>query len=349
MLNETKQHFFKKLIEDTIGYYRVYDFLKMKVLTTIEKPREFLTTESFWRAILQQNFKNNNQNSEPLKNGQTIKLKNFFLTEWTPKLPGRVWTNDGQMNLIEGISDVVGQMNIYQKVYEVLGPVGKNKMMTGGYGTIRIKARTNNDFCMLLNVVSPNDWHCDYGIPLIVSKAVYDDYLNYSHKEGAPWIEELQGTLFLNNSLTDFQLISPAIGAKLENEINDLLTDMPNLQKCFIYVSSPLDVKMRYNKSHPEAIAWTMFKTDLIEEPLRLTYARFNPLDEESITEATEFINQYVLGFDGTEILTDFDGQKRRLISKSNLSNIRSLAIGQRSSLFTIHNWIQRENRKNSL
>jgi hypothetical protein len=106
---------------------------------------------------------------------------------------------------------------------------------------------------------------------------------------------------------------------------------------------------MRYNKSHPEAIAWTMFKTDLIEEPLRLTYARFNPLDEESITEATEFINQYVLGFDGTEILTDFDGQKRRLISKSNLSNIRSLATGQRSSLFTIHNWIQRENRKSSL
>lgn len=349
MLNETKQHFFKKLIEDTIGYYRVYDFLKMKVLTTIEKPREFLTTESFWRAILQQNFRNNNQNSEPLKNGQTIKLKNFFLTEWTPKLPGRVWTNDGQMNLIEGISDVVGQMNIYQKVYEVLGPVGKNKMMTGGYGTIRIKAITNNDFCMLLNLVSPDDWHCDYGIPLIVSKAVYDDYLNYSHKEGAPWIEELQGTLFLNNSLTDFQSISPAIGAKLENEINDLLTDMPNLQKCFIYVSSPLDVKMRYNKSHPEAIAWTMFKTDLIEEPLRLTYARFNPLDEESITEATEFINQYVLGFDGTEILTDFDGQKRRLISKSNLSNIRSLATGQRSSLFTIHNWIQRENRKSSL
>lgn len=348
MLNETKQHFFKKLIEDTIGYYRVYDFLKMKILTTLEKPREFLTTESFWRAILQQSFRNNNQNSEPLKNGQIIKLKNFFLTEWTPKLPGRVWTNDGQTNLIEGISDVVGQMNIYQKIYDVLGPEGKNKMMTGGYGTIRIKARTNNDFCMLLNVVSPDDWHCDYGIPLIVSKAVYDDYLKYTHNEGAPWIEELQGTLFLNNSLSDFQLISPAIGAKLENEINDLLTDMPNLQKCFIYVSSPLDIKMRYNQSHPEAIAWTMFRTNIAEEPLRLTYSRFNPLNEDSTIEATEFINKYVLAFDGTEILTDFDGQKRRLISKSNLSNTRSLAAGQRTALFTIHNWMQRENKKNS-
>ncbi|WP_134344200.1 hypothetical protein [Flavobacterium psychrophilum] len=348
MLNETKQHFFKRLIEDTIGYYRVYDFLKMKVLTTTEKSREFLTTESFWRAILQEDFRAKNKNSEPLKNGQTIKLKNFFLTEWTPKLPGRIWTNDGKTNLIQGINDVVGQMNIHQKVYDVLGPIGKNKMMTGGYGTIRIKAKTNNEFCMLLNVVSPEDWHCDYGIPLIVSKAVYDQYLNYSHNEGAPWIEELQGTLFLNNSLAEFQLISPAIGARLENEINDLLTDMPNLQKCFIYVSSPLDVKIRYNQSHPEATAWTMFKTNITEEPLRLTYAKFNPIDNESTNEATEFINQYVLGFDGTEILTDFDAQKRRLISKSNLSDIKSLASGQRTTLFTIYDWMKKENRKNS-
>jgi len=348
MLNETKQHFFKKLVEDTIGYYRIYDFVKMKIKTITEKPIEFENTHSFWKAILQNDFRDQNHSTDSLKNGQVIKLKNFFLTEWVPKLPGRVWTNDGHTNLIHGISDVAGQFNIYDRVYNILGPEGKSKMMTGGYGTVRIKARTNDDFCMLLNLVSPDDWHCDYGIPVIVSKAVYDDFLRYSHNEGAPWIEELQGVLFKNTTLSDFQIIAPAIGAKLENEIRDLLTDMPNLQKCFVYVSSPLDIKMRYNQSHPQAVAWTMFKTDIVDEPLRLTYTTFDPINDNSIDEAVEFINQYVLGFNGTEILTDFDGQKRRLISKSNLSNSTSLSRGQRSTMFAIHNWIKRESHRDS-
>lgn len=343
MLNDTKQYFFKKLIEDTFGYYRIYDFLKMRIKESIKKPQEFLTTEAFWRAILQKDFRDDNRNVEPLQNGQQIKLKNFFLTEWTPKLPGRVWTNDGDRNLIEGIQDVAGEVNIYEKIYKVLGPEGKSKMMTGGYGSVRIKARTNNDYCMLLNAVSPEDWHCDYGIPIVVSKAVYDDYLKYSHKEGAPWIEELNGNLFLNNSLDDIQLISPAIGARLDNETRDFLTDAPNLQKCFIYVSSPLDIKMRYNNSHPEAVAWTLFKTNIVQEPLRLTYAKFNPMHEDSTKEAVEFINKYVLGFNGTEILTDFDGQKRRLISKSNLSNPSTLFFGHRTTMNTIGRWILRE------
>jgi hypothetical protein len=278
-----------------------------------------------------------------LQNNQIIKLKDFFLTEWTPKLPGRVWTNDGNTNLYEGIHDVVGQVNIYDKVYSVLGPEGKSKMITGGFGSVRVKPRVNNDYCMLLNAASTNDWHCDFGIPAVVSKSVYDDFLRYSHNEGAPWIEELIGTLFLNNSLEELQHITPAIGAALSNETRDLLSDSPNLQKCFIYVSSPLDVKIRYNKSHPEAVAWTMYRTDIKEEPLRLTYARFNPKEEDSIKEAVEFINKYVLDFGGTEILTDFDGQKRRLISKASIANTRNFIWEHRRTMATINCWVRRE------
>ncbi|WP_430973307.1 hypothetical protein [Sunxiuqinia rutila] len=349
MLNETQQHFFKKLIDDTFGYYRVYDYLKLRIRQATKLTITFTTSESFWSSILQNEFKCSRNNQPKLQNNQIVKLKDFFLTEWTPKLPGRVWTRDGEMNLIEGIQDVVGETNIHDKIYNVLGPSGKGKMMTGGFGSVRIKPRTNSDYCMLLNAVSVNDWHCDYGIPLIVSKPVYDEYLRYSHNEGAPEIEELTGILCLNSGINQLGIIFPAIGAKLDDELQDLLSDFPNLPKCFIYVSSPIDIKLRYNMSHPDAIAWTMFKTNIDREPLRLTYARFNPINEDSSKEAIKFINNYVLGFDGIEILTDFDGQKRRLISKSSLSNTRNFKFQHSRVLRTIGSWIRRESHIHKL
>lgn len=343
MLSETKQFFFKRLIEDTIGYYRIYDFLKLRVRQASNQVRTFIDSETFWKAILQNEFRNPRNNEPTLQHNQIIKLRDFYLTEWVPKLPGRVWTREGDRNLIEGIQDVVGQVNIYNKVYEVLGPIGKNQMITGGFGTVRIKQRSDNDYCMLLNAVSVNDWHCDYGIPIIVSKPVYESFLRYSHNEGAPEIAELTGILYLNSGINQFQIISPAIGAHVNNELHDFLSDIPNLPKCFIYVSSPIDLKLRYNNSHPDAIAWTMFKTNIAKEPLRLTYARFNPKNDESANEAVKFINDYVLGFDGVEILTDFDGQKRRLISKTTLADTKNFSFQHKRVMSTIGNWIRNE------
>lgn len=314
----------------------------MKVRATINNTRTFTNSEDFWKSILQKDFRNRH-NDITLENNQIVELKDFFLSEWTPKLPGRVWTSDGDINLFEGIQNIVGQVNIHDKIYDVLGPEGKSKMITGGFGSVRIKPRTNTDYCMLLNAVSVNDWHCDYGIPIVVSKAVYDVFLRYSHNQGSPWIEELKGILILNNPISADEIISPAIGAGLDYKTIDLLSDIPNLQKCFIYVSSPLDIKMKYNQTHPEAVAWTMFRTDVHKEPLRLTYASFNPMEGDSANEAVEFINKYVLGFNGTEILTDFDGQKRRLISKTSLSNPANFVREQRRTMMTINSWVKRE------
>ena len=136
------------------------------------------------------------------------------MTEWAPKLPGRVWTKDGDRNLIEGITDIEGQISIYDKVYNVLGPKGKNKMMMGGFGSVRVKPKANDDYCMLLNAVSVDDWHCDFGIPIIVSKSVYEQYLRYFHNEGAPEIAELTGILILNEAINYFDVVPTAIGAK---------------------------------------------------------------------------------------------------------------------------------------
>lgn len=343
MLNETKQHFFKRFIEDTVGYYRIYDFLKIRVRNLVSPAIEFQSSKDFWESIHQGDFKGELVNRPSMINGQIITLRDFFLTEWVPKLPGRVWTNDGDLNLMAGLQDVVGEVDFNEQLYSVLGPEGKLNVLAGGLGSVRVKPRVNLDYCMLVNAVSVDSWHCDYGIPIVVSRAVYDQFLRFNHGEGAPWIESLKGVLILNNSVMDLSIISPAIGANLNRETVDLLSDMPNLQKCFIYVSSPLDIELKFNGSHPDAVAWTMFKTDISNEPLRLTYSTFNPMNRLSLRESVDFINRYVVEFNGTEILTDFDGQKRRLAAKTNPGNTKNFAWQHSRVMRNIDRWIQVE------
>lgn len=61
------------------------------------------------------------------------------------------------------------------------------------------------------------------------------------------------------------------------------------------------------------------------------------------MNEAVSFLNNYVLNFSGTEILTDFDGQKRRLISKTNLGDTKNFTWEFRRTLNSIDSWIRRE------
>ncbi len=336
MLEQSKRFFFQKLIDDTFGYYRIYDTLKLRAKSVINGEIVMESSEQFWNKL------HNNDNE--IKTRQIIKFKDFFLTDWTPKIPGQVWTDEGRENLLEGIRNVEGFYSVFDKVVKVLGPVGKQKMISGGYGSIRIKPTTNHDYFAILNLVHVSDWHCDYGVPIVVSKAVYDEFTKYREHEGAPWIEELKGLLILDEDIPNMQKISPAIGSKLEAETIELLSIVPHIRKAFIYVSSPLDIKIRYNQTHPEAIAWTLFKTKLDDEPLRLTYSRFSPEKSESILEAVGFINEYVVNFDGDTILTDFDGIQKRLISRSSLTQPNMLNRNHTGTIKLINDWIKKEN-----
>lgn len=335
MLDATKRHFFQKLVDDTFGYYRVYDTLKLRLISSINETLTINSSKDFWRKII--------DNSPEIKNKQIIKLKDFFVTEWVPKLPGQVWTEEGQQNLAEGLKDVEGYYSFYDKVYQVLGPIGKQKMISGGFGSVRIKPTQNTDYCCLLNLVHVDDWHCDYGIPIVVSKSVYEQFIRYREHQGSPWIKELSGILYLDEDIPNINKISNAIGSKLDIETIDILSTQTNLRKAFIYVSSPLDLKIGYNGSCPEAVAWTLFKTTLTTEPLRLTYARFDPKKEESLLEAVGFINQYVASFDGETMLTDFDGVQKRLLAKGSLTNPNTLARKHTGTLKLIDSWITNE------
>jgi hypothetical protein len=56
-VEEAKKRFLGALLDDVLGYWRVYDRLKLKVLsTTGDKRADFRTENEFWYSILGDRF-----------------------------------------------------------------------------------------------------------------------------------------------------------------------------------------------------------------------------------------------------------------------------------------------------
>lgn len=320
---ESIKKVFSKIIDDVNSYWKVYEHMKLRSLALQEGIVEISNEEQFWKAVLGKNFADiSNQPEQNLKNGQIVKLNNFFISEWTPKVAGRAWTLEGYKDIIEGNNSKYNTIRLDDKLYDVLDPFGKEKVLSAGYGSIRINpSNCSNDNFMYLSAVTERNWHCDLGIPLIVSKSVYEEISRHSQRQGAAWAECITGNLFIGYDLPFKQSVLPrAIGAELVKELESRLINSLYLPKCYIYVSSPLDIKVRHNDSHPVCTAWTLFETEDTRQPLKYTYASFRPDEDESLEKAISFLLYYINEFNGTKIITDFDGVISRLDSKVNLN-----------------------------
>ena len=317
-------NFFAKLLEDVTTYFRLYDFLRIKAKNYSQKKIVINSEDEFWYNILGDKFFNiQNQKYYNIENGQVIKFNNCFLTDWSPKLPGRIWTKEGR-DLFKSQNTDYGQdfIKINNKLFYVFHPYIKKQIISAGYGSVRVNPSNNNENnYSLMTLVSPEEnWHVDYGIPIVVSRTVYEEWLKYS-KEGSPWVEECEGILILNRDLPLSTFIPSALGYKISEELQDTLTHKPNLPKCYVYVGSKLNIKFRTNNSHPNATAWAIYETKDTIDTLQYTYVGFNPYNDESVNNSINFINEYVKKHNGIRIITDFDGVTPRLEAEITLDN----------------------------
>jgi hypothetical protein len=313
---------FGRLFDDVVGYLNLYDYIKLKAIDLTGKSKE-ISLPSFWYSVLGDKFSGAAQASfAPLKPGDIVTMKDVFITDWGPKLPGQIWTAQGVESLRQGQRRVDGYAQLRGGGFTlVLDPYGKEKSISAGLGSVRIKPdMRDKEYCAYLSLVSEENWQCDYGIPIVASRSVYEKFRKYSEL-GAPWVEKLEGVVHLHEDIPLKTLIPKAIGAKLSVETEETLRFRPNLPKAFIYVSSPLSMKLKYNNSHPLATAWTMYETDLRRSPFRYSYFVFSPTNANNFDEATEFLKGYAQQYDGKKIITDFDGIVPRLEASIPLSS----------------------------
>jgi hypothetical protein len=314
--NEQAMKFFGQVWDDVLGYLRLYDYAKLKARSALGAKKALASPSAFWASILGDRFAGQDASGYlPLQDGDIVRFDDVFLTEWAPKLPGRIWTVDGVVDFAEGQKRVHRYEQFGEKVYAVLDPYGKSRVVAAGFGTIRVRQGLGDaDNYMYMSLTDEKDWSCDRGVPVVVSRSVYEEYKRYA-ANGAPWLKHIEGVLHVNQDLPFREIIPPAIGCALSPEAEATLRYRPHLPKCFMHVTSPLSVAFTHNDSHPRATAWTMFRTRRREEPLRYTYTAFDPSSKESIREAVKFLEWYMGEYGGKECITDFDGQTPRLAS----------------------------------
>src|ERR1041385_5629952 len=92
--------FITRLLEDISSYFKVYDYLKIKASAAKSGKVKVKNEKDFWKKILGETFREAHD-TEQLETGTILSFKNFFLTDWAPKMPGGLWTKDGHSKLHE--------------------------------------------------------------------------------------------------------------------------------------------------------------------------------------------------------------------------------------------------------
>lgn len=322
------------IYDDLVKYYGLYSFTKWKIKRIFKKPLRINSCEHFWSLLLGDQFINPTQDSLNILNGQPVTFSNsFYISEWAPKIPGKIWTKSGQKSFDEALGHTIIDKNWHwtEKYEIVLDEYGKKKAMEAGFGSVRINPSKNpNEMFMYMSLTTPDNWDIDSGIPVIASKAVFEEFRRKSINNGAVEIGKLEGILIIDTDLPFNEIISSAIGADVDKKIISSLTKQPFLPKCYVYIPSSLGVNFKFNNSHPECTGWTMYRKNITAEWQKnyqqkadyeygLTYNCFDPTKPDTIVEATDFMKDYAHRHNGAEIITDFDGIQSRFDSRLSL------------------------------
>jgi hypothetical protein len=305
--------FVTRMLNDVTTYFNLYDYLKIKAKAVKTGKIPIKNEQEFWGRTLGETYKSYYPVEKRLNDGDVLAFSNFFLTDWVPKTPGAIWTKEGD-TLAHSHRDETQIIKIQDKHYPVFHPNAKERKLKGGYGSIRVNPSENDaQNFVLMNLVSPELWNIDSGIPVIVSKSVYEEFTRKS-KNGAAWVENAEGVLYLNKKLPVKKIISAAIGHEVSARLESELTKMPDLPSCYVYFPTTLTTKIVQNDTHPLTTAWTMFRSE--NNMYGLTYWQFDPYDRGAFKEVSTCLVEYVRNFNGKEIITDFDGLIPRLDAK---------------------------------
>lgn len=99
---EQAKKFLGQVWDDVLGYLRLYDYAKIKAKAVVAPAKTLRSPSAFWLSILGDRFAGEDTRGfERLRDGDVVKMKNLFISEWAPKLPGRAWTVEGMRDFAE--------------------------------------------------------------------------------------------------------------------------------------------------------------------------------------------------------------------------------------------------------
>lgn len=279
----------------------------------------FTSVEHFWRHI----------SEETLSEGDRVRFKEAFLTEWIPRSPGGMWFDKSNRKHLDDQRKGHRQASL-SIIGSTMSPVG----------VIRLPFGTSKEEYAALSLTTIDSWYCDLGIPLVVSSSVYDSFLTRRVRGNAVEGEVEAILCFGNLPLLKPELLS-SLGSDINRDFLLSLTSRPGLPNVYLKIVSPLDVKLRSHNTHPLGFLWCIDR-EVRNEDVRYIYSeselkkdfkdvdpnvlyRFiacgEDLNDQYSVQATVVCFDkslaYMIGKDGdvghvsSEVLTEFDARRK--------------------------------------
>jgi hypothetical protein len=271
---------------------------------TKEKDKTYKDNKHFWRDVI----------SGRLKANTVISLTDFALTEWVPWAPGAfhadgaenaravAWRHRLSNNIVDPRRELY--MHLHSNVpgpdsdFVIFAPEGKLSMIQGGVGCMRLQSveLRSREEVWLMGATSSSIVH--EGILLAMNNDLYNRLID-DISSGGLRCERIIGRIRFARNLD--QLVFRTKIPKVYVEIERIEVKPKRLFMGRSAVSCLVCAAVGFESAYEG------------RNRLYVTYASFSSDNKSSLDDAVEWMDrEYVRGFYGGKIVTDFDEQSSR-------------------------------------
>lgn len=313
------------------NYLYLYSWLQIEYKKQFtERKFTFTSVEDFWKKIL----------NEELRNGDVIKFKEGFFTDWIPKAAGQAWKTFDP--LLSSHSINIDSVKSGQEFSS--SSLVENEQLRP-LGVVRLPLGEDKESFAVLSLTSFDCWSVDLGIPVLVSKKIYEAFLQ--KRKGNKAVEsDVEAILEIGNYPGFDKPFMNTYGSSINPEFLKQFTSPVLVPRVFLRVSSLLNIEFRTHNSHPLGTIWALTKSERpyqikqgvdmriyrVEEPQSWIGLELAHIDISNIDNIEHYANAFKEGHTQPRelfpnvrfvedpekkisVLTEFDAQKRHFVN----------------------------------
>ena len=262
-------------------YLEIPNYLMIRYKSITQGEKIYESEEQFWAHLLGAVFYDESVKKQELHEGDIVVLKSFQLSPWVSRLPGLYWTHDWQQlkKIAQKHQNDNKCLNLH---YE---PWGKSLLVNGGLGSIRLDI---HDGMAVYGATSSGT--IDASIPILCREKIAKNINNEFKKDQSIEVD-IRGTI--RRVPLTYQFYSP------------------NIPRYCVQLDTIFDIKPYVSDFALSGNAWVVYRNpkEEHEKACGYCYSPFNPIDEVSLIESTDWILNFIdhytegVGFP----ITDFD------------------------------------------
>jgi hypothetical protein len=244
-----------------------------------EKDRVYHSNNGFWEAVIYGVLK---------RTDLKITLDSFFIFEWLPRSPGLYYTPAARSARDQAQKHIKG----FENGVLVYDPYGKESMLKGGIGNVRLKSIVLDNSPYFLMGAS-SDGMCNEGIPVAIPSHLYNKFIDEVTARGSV-VRDLVGSL-----------------CQVPEELSPLYGGYKGVPKTYLKIDSirePAHPKSRSMEDLRVSVAVSFLSNYEGHPDVYASYVVFDPAKKGSLQENITWMEEtYVNDFYKGIVITDFD------------------------------------------